>query len=172
MQFFLGGGWGDWGSDKILKLVRITPETWNLVRKYTYIVSKSKPFSTKALLILLMSAFFVCKISVFLGENGILVFLGENTTRKLAINWKNNNNSQFADMTWSWFFFFFLTLPSFSHWIYLLVQVSWQYHDWFWSYDNFRLKRIDQKSGNWEVWVFSQSEFLPTSWDWGELGIP
>ena len=120
MQFFFGGGWGDWGSDKILKLVRITPETWNLVRKYTYIVSKSKPFSTKALLILLMSAFFVCKISVFLGENGILVFLGENTTRKLAINWKNNNNSQFADMTWSWFFFFFwhcqVSLIEFIYW--------------------------------------------------------
>ena len=107
MCSFFWGGWGDWGGGKILKLVRITSETWNLVRKYTYVVSRNKPFSTKALLILLMSAFFVCKISVFLGENGILVFLGENTTRKLAINWKNNNNSQFADMTWSWFSFFF-----------------------------------------------------------------
>ena len=82
MQFF----WGDRGGDKILKLVRITLETWNLVRKYTYVVSKNKPFSTNALLILLTSAFFVCKVSVFLGGNVILVFLGENTTRKLAIN--------------------------------------------------------------------------------------
>ena len=28
------------------------------------------------------------------------------------------------------------------------VQGSSQYHEWFWSYDNFRLQEIDQKSGN------------------------
>ena len=30
----------------------------------------------------------------------------------------------------------------------LLVQVSCQYHHWFWSYDNLLLQGIDQKSGN------------------------
>ena len=38
-----------------LKLVRITLETW----KFQKIVSKNIPFSTKALLILLVSAFFL-----------------------------------------------------------------------------------------------------------------
>ena len=37
-----------------------------------------------------------------------------------------------------------------------MVQVSCQYHLWFWSYDNFLLLGIDQKSGNWKCpfWVF------------------
>ena len=43
-----------------LKLVRIMLKTSNLARKYTrtYVVSENIPFSIKALLILLMSAFF------------------------------------------------------------------------------------------------------------------
>ena len=36
------------------------------------------------------------------------------------------------------------------------------YHHWFWSYDNFRLKEIKQKSGNWKN---------PISKDLGELAI-
>ena len=66
---------------------------------------------------------------------------------KLSINQKNKQTmtSQFADMTLS---SIFLTLPCFSCQVQLLVQVSCHYHDWLWSYDNFRLKRIDQKSRN------------------------
>ena len=43
-----------------LKLVRIMLETLNLARKYThtYVVPENIPFSTKALLILMMPAFF------------------------------------------------------------------------------------------------------------------
>ena len=50
-----------------LKLVRIMLESSNLAGKYThtYLVSENIPFSIKALLILLMSAFFCKKISVF-----------------------------------------------------------------------------------------------------------
>ena len=46
---------------KCLKLVIIMLETWNLERKYTHspVVSENIPVSAKALLILLMSAFFV-----------------------------------------------------------------------------------------------------------------
>ena len=43
---------------------------------------------------------------------------------------------QFADMKSS---SIFLTLPYFSCQVQLLLQVSCQYHDWLWSYDNFRL---------------------------------
>ena len=47
-------------------------ETWNLVHKdtHTYVVSENIPFSTKAVLILLMSAVFLQKIAFF-GENSI-----------------------------------------------------------------------------------------------------
>ena len=49
-----------------LKLVTITPETSNLARKtYTYVILENIPFSNKAFLILLMSAFVLQKISVF-----------------------------------------------------------------------------------------------------------
>ena len=52
--------WGGGGDGKItpcLKRVRILLETWNLVRKYTYIyILRNIPFSTKIPLILLMSA--------------------------------------------------------------------------------------------------------------------
>ena len=51
----------------------------------------------------------------------------------------------------------------------ILVQVSCHYHDWLWSYDNFRLLRIDQKSGNQKYPHLSFG--CPISGDWGELGI-
>ena len=52
-----------------LKLVRIMLETSNCAGKYThtYVVSENILFSTKALLILLMSVFF-CKKSVLSGQ--------------------------------------------------------------------------------------------------------
>ena len=51
------------------KLVRITIETWNLIRKYKhYVVSENNPFGTKILLILLMSVSF-CKKSAFFSKN-------------------------------------------------------------------------------------------------------
>ena len=34
---------------------------------------------------------------------------------------------------------FFLTLPCLSCQVQLLIQVTCQYHNWFWSYDNFRV---------------------------------
>ena len=63
------GGVGRGKTTPFLKLVRIMLETWNLVRKvHTYIVSENIPFSTKAFLILLMSAAFCKKMSNF-GNN-------------------------------------------------------------------------------------------------------
>ena len=58
-----------------LKLVRIIPETWNLVRKYTHLFSFRKytfvPFSVKALLIFFkVSNFFCKKKSAFFRKNG------------------------------------------------------------------------------------------------------
>ena len=47
---------------------------------------------------------------------------------------KMRMTSQFSDMTSS---SHFLTLFSFSCQVQLLVQVSSQYHHWFWNYDNF-----------------------------------
>ena len=47
-------------------------------------------------------------------------------------------------------------------------QVSCQYHHCFWSYDNFLLQGIDQKSWNGK-YLF---EFSPISEGWDELGIP
>ena len=41
-----------------LNLVRIILETWNLVNTHTYVVLENIAFSTKTLLILLMSGFF------------------------------------------------------------------------------------------------------------------
>ena len=62
--FFCGGGGGVGGGDKIthLKLIKIMLETSNLACKYTRICSFINiPFSSKALLILLISAFFLAK---------------------------------------------------------------------------------------------------------------
>ena len=62
--FFCGGGGGVGGEDKIthLKLTKIMLETSNLACKYTRICSFINiPFSSKALLILLISAFFLAK---------------------------------------------------------------------------------------------------------------
>ena len=79
---FLGGSF--WGGDGIklapcLKLVRIMPETWNLECKSDpHVVSENIPFSTKALLILLMSAFF-CKKSEIFGQNN--TFIQSNSVR-------------------------------------------------------------------------------------------
>ena len=50
-------------------------QTWNLVRNaHTYVVSKNIPFSVKALLILLMSAFFA-KNSTFTQSNSVRAVL-------------------------------------------------------------------------------------------------
>ena len=77
---------------------------------------------------------------------------------KLAINWENNNDLIIFrhDVIVN----FFLTGFCFPCQVYMLVQVSCQYHYWFWSYDNFLLLEIDQKSGNrkYRVWV------LPNIW--------
>ena len=51
----------------------------------------------------------------------------------------------------------------------MLVQVSCQYHYWFWSYDNFLLLEIDQKSGNRK---YPESGFCPIFGDWNKLEIP
>ena len=50
---------------------------------------------------------------------------------KLAKNPKNETNVTFFQI--------FLTLFCFSCQVQLLVQVSCQYHHWFWNYDNFLL---------------------------------
>ena len=66
-RFEVSRGW--WGRVKLpptpppcLKLVKIVIETWNwFVNTHTYTVSENIPFCTKALLILLMSAFLLQK---------------------------------------------------------------------------------------------------------------
>ena len=70
---FLGVCFEEKGEGELppLKLVRIMAETWHLVGKlYTYAVSENIPFSTKDLLILVISTFYFsfCKISVILGK--------------------------------------------------------------------------------------------------------
>ena len=63
---FCGGG--EVKLPSCLKLVRIMPKTWNLVCKYIHICfSGNIPFTSKTLLILLMSAFFYKK-SAFSGK--------------------------------------------------------------------------------------------------------
>ena len=49
----------------------------------------------------------------------------------------------------------FLTLFFFFCQIYLLFQVSCQYHHWSCNYDNFLIEGIDQKSGNrnYPLWI-------------------
>ena len=64
---------------------------------------------------------------------------------EFATNRKNDNSHNFP--TWR-HRPIFLTLICFSCQVYLLVQVSCQYHRWFWSYYNFLLCGIDQKSGS------------------------
>ena len=48
--------------------------------------------------------------------------------------------------------------------IYLLFQVSCQYHHWSCSYDNFLLEGIDQKSGNWNYPVWILPNILTLGW--------
>ena len=50
----------------------------------------------------------------------------------------------------------------------VIVQVWYQHHDWFWSYDNFCLWRSHQKSGN----QIHLSELFPIYGDWGKSRIP
>ena len=50
---------------KILQLVRIMLQSWWCVSTHTYVVSENIPFSTKTVLILLMSAFFGKKLEFF-----------------------------------------------------------------------------------------------------------
>ena len=61
--------------------------------------------------------------------------------------------SQFADMTSS---SIFLMLFRYFCQVYLLVQVSCQYHYWFWSYGNSFYKQVTRnlEIGNTLVWVF------------------
>ena len=62
-----------------LKFVRIMLETWNLARKYEHMYSfRNVSLSTKALLILLMSAFFA-KNQRFFGQNS--TFTQSNSVR-------------------------------------------------------------------------------------------
>ena len=66
-----------------LKLVRTMLETLNFhVSTHTYVVSENIPFSAKAFLILLMSAFFFKK-SVFFGKNSI--FTQSNSVRAVLM---------------------------------------------------------------------------------------
>ena len=62
---FRGSFWGGGGGGGVKLLVRIMLETSNLIGKYTHVVSENIAFSTKASLILLMSAFFWQKITIF-----------------------------------------------------------------------------------------------------------
>ena len=55
----------------------------------------------------------------------------------------------------------FVFLVKFSYWF--KFRGNW----WHWSYGNFLLKGINQKSGNTE-----KSEFFLMSGDWGRSGIP
>ena len=86
---FRGSFWGGRGRGVVkitplpipyLKLVRIMLKTSNLARKYTrtYVVSENIPFSIKALLILLMSAFFFKK-AAFSSQNS--TFTQSNSVR-------------------------------------------------------------------------------------------
>ena len=86
---------------------------------------------------------------------------------KLAINWENNNDLIIFrhDVIVN----FFLTGFCFPCQVYMLVQVSCQYYYWFWSYDNFLLLEIDQKSGNRK---YPESGFCPIFGDWNKLEIP
>ena len=56
----------------------------------------------------------------------------------------------------------FFDVVSFSCQVCLLVQVSCRYHHWLWSYDNFLLYRIDQKSGNSKYPRLSFNQYLET----------
>ena len=59
---FRGSFWGvGVKTTPCLKIVRVMLETWNLVWKYTHMVSENITFSTKIPLILLMSGFLLQK---------------------------------------------------------------------------------------------------------------
>ena len=64
---------------------------------------------------------------------------------KLAINPKNDKVVINSDITLSSDFFY---ISVFLSQVQLLVQVSRQYHDYFQSYGNFPLKRVDRKFRN------------------------
>ena len=66
------------GSPSCLKLVRIMLEQIWHVSTHTHVVLETISFSTKALLILLMSVFF-CKKSTFFGKNS--TFTKSNSVR-------------------------------------------------------------------------------------------
>ena len=68
---------------------------------------------------------------------------------------------QFANRWWHCQIF--QMLQCFFCQVQLLVQVSCQYHDWFWSYDNFYLWRIDKRSRNQKYHLLS----LPSIWRLG-----
>ena len=129
------------------------------VSTHTYLVSENVSFSTKAYLILLMSAFFgknicflkvpllkalvwelfcsifsFCKVKGYFWWNHFTdnvsgIWLPDSS--KLTINWKKDNNVTICwhDVTFKVYWRCF-----FSYKNQLLVQVSCQYHHWFWSY--------------------------------------
>ena len=84
---------------------------------------------------------------------------------KSTINQKNNN-----DIIICWHNVIHkLFWRSVSLQVQLLVQVSCQYHYWFWKYDNFCLKGIWPEIRKSEI---SPSQFCLISRDLGELVIP
>ena len=71
MGFFRGSFWGEGGGTitLCLKLARVTLETSNFARNYTHkLVSEKISFIATSLLILLLSAFFGQKLTLF-GQN-------------------------------------------------------------------------------------------------------
>ena len=51
---------------------------------------------------------------------------------KLALNWKKDND---VTIYQHFVIFIFFDIACYSCQVYLLVQVSCQYHEWFWNYD-------------------------------------
>ena len=162
----LGGLFRDsfWGGEEMgLKLTPVQNSLelcqklaiWH-VSTHTYVVSESIPFSTtKYILILLMSIFF-CKKPNFLRKmksffntlvwgmcqkflNYVWSFCPKSGFW-IALNWlqigKIALTSHFLSMTSSLIFSKFFC---FSRQFWSLVQVSCQYHHWFWIHDNFFL---------------------------------
>ena len=76
--------------------VRIMLETWNSVSTHTYVVWENIPFSTKVLLVLLMSTFF-CKKQKTVNKNVSFTDYASGirlpNCSKLAINRKNDNDA-------------------------------------------------------------------------------
>ena len=129
-------------------------ENWH-VSTYPYVVSENIPFSTKAFLILLMSAFF-CKEIAFFDQNSTFTHSNESCVRDNLVLFYRlcvwNSTSRLLQIChklkkWQWRHNFptwhhrhiFLTRFCFSCQVYLLVQVLCIHYHWLWSYDSFLL---------------------------------